>query len=214
MTTNYKQKIAELIKADNYPEAFIYCGYALRENQNDQEVQQIAAFIFKRINDAHVELKPETSEDYLHRGIANFYAGEIEASIYDYSMAIELDESNDYAFKSRHISNATLGKINESLKDIVRAIEINPTNAWYRMDLANLLSLLPDKKNEALSNYLKSVELEPTSEILWYNFGVELQAQGYIQDAILKYTKAIEINPNYEDAVWNYNYCKGLLGSK
>lgn len=32
---NHKQKIAELMKADNYAEAFIYCGKALRENPND-----------------------------------------------------------------------------------------------------------------------------------------------------------------------------------
>ncbi len=32
---NYKQKIAELMKADKYADAFIYCGKALRENTND-----------------------------------------------------------------------------------------------------------------------------------------------------------------------------------
>lgn len=200
MLENFKQKINELMQADKYAEAFVYCGKALRENQFDAEIIEICKFLFKRIQDAHIELVPTTAEEFTIRGIAYFYNGDYESSIGDYSKAIELDSSFDYAWKSRHISFACLGKINNSLKDIIEAIRLKPNCAEYYFDYANLLSYLPDKKDLALTCYLKSVELAPEIEMFWYNFAMELEKQGYLLDAQLKFTRVLELNPNFNDA--------------
>lgn len=208
---SYKLNITELIKADNYPEAFIYCGKALRENPNDEEIQQTAGFIFKRIQDAHIEIIATTAEEFTMRGIAYFYSGEIESSIYDYTKAIELDETFDYAYKARHISYAAIGKINESLKDIIKAIQLNPTCALYYFDCANLLSRLPDKKSKSLDYYHKSLELEPNNFEFWYNFGVELEEQKYFNDAIIRFEKVLELNPNFVDAQMRIDRINSLL---
>lgn len=165
---NHKLKIAEFIKADKYADAFIYCGKELRENPNDQEVCETAAFIFQRIQDAHIEIDAKTAEEYTLRGIAYFYVGQVESSIHDYSKAIELDETYDYAYKCRHFSYAASGKINESLKDIIKAIELNPSSGLYYFDCANLLSHIPDKKAKSLDYYHKSVELDPINFLFWY----------------------------------------------
>lgn len=210
---NYKQKIAELIKADRYADAFLYCGKALRENPNDLEVQKIAAFIFQRIQDAHIEMKPSTAEEFTMLGIAYFYSQDIESSIYNYSKAIELDPTFDYAYKSRHISYAASGEINDSLRDIVKAIELNPSCAEYYFDCANLIHHLPDKKDQTLSYYLKSVQLEPDNFMFWYNFGIELEEQKYYKDAIIKFEKVLELSPKFVDAQMRIDRINALLNN-
>lgn len=201
------------MKADKYADAFIYCGKALRENPNDAEVQQTAAFIFNRIQDAHIEIEANTAEEYTMRGIAYFYSGKIEFSIDDYTKAIELDDTFDYAYKARHISYAASGKINESLKDIIKAIQLNPTCALYYFDCANLLSLLPDKKGKSLDYYHKSVELEPNNFEFWYSFGIEFEEQKYFKDAIIRFEKVLELNPNFVDAQMRIDRINSLINN-
>lgn len=210
---NYKQKIAELMKADKYADAFMYCGKALRENPNDLEVQQIAAFIFQRIQDAHIELNPSTAEEFIMFGIAHFYSQDLESSIYYYTKAIELAPTFDYAYKSRHISYAASGKINESLRDIVKAIELNSSCGMYYFDCANLLCFLPDKKDKALHYYLKAVQLEPDNFMFWYNFGIELEEQKYYKDAIIKFEKVLELSPKFVDAQMQIDRINALLNN-
>lgn len=197
---NYKVKIDELMKADNFAEAFMYCGKALREDPNDIEIIEKVLYMHQRIQDAHIELHPSTAEEFTMVGIAYFYSKDLDSSIYNYTKAIELDPTFHYAYKCRHISYAASGKINDSLRDIVKAIELNPSCAMYYFDCANLIHHLPDKKDQTLSYYLKSVQLEPDNFMFWYNFGIELEEQKYFKDAIIKFEKVLELSPKFVDA--------------
>ena len=199
---NYTAIINELITKDKYAEALIYCGKALRENPKNEDVINKAVFIFKRIQDAHLDLEPTNAEEYTLRGIAYFYIGEIDSSIHDYTKAIELDKNYDYAFKSRHIINFIMGNLSTAENDIRRAIEINPIAEYYN-DLGNVISSISNSNFESLDCYLKAVQLEPQIESFWYNYGCDLADKGQFENAIEKLDKAIVLNPNYEDALFN-----------
>lgn len=210
MIENFKQKIDELMKADNYPEAFIYCGKALRENPHDQEVQQKALFIFKRIQDAHIEIEPNNAEEYTLRGIAFFYAGQIESSLYDYTKAIESDEKFDYAWKCRHLIYYFMKKLNLAERDIRKAIDLKPTGEYYN-DLGNVLSMGDPNSLESLASFKRATEMSPENEMYWYNYGVDLGDKGRLTEAIEQYNKALELSPHFEDAIVNRDYCMNLL---
>jgi tetratricopeptide (TPR) repeat protein len=208
-----KHKIAELMKADKYADAFIYCGKALRENPHDEVVQKKAAFIFQRINDAHIEIEATTAEEYTLRGIAHFYANQIESAMYDFNMAIETDDTFDYAWKSRSFLHFVSGQFDQAERDIRRALDINTTGEYYN-DLGNIKSQQDNSNPESLDYYLKATELNPEVEQFWYNYGSDLAEKGKLFDAIEALNKAIELSPNYEDAIVNREHIIEFLNSR
>lgn len=209
---NIKQKIVELMKADKYADAFIYCGKALRENPLDQDVQQTATFIFKRIQDAHIEIEASTAEEYTMRGIAHLYANQIESAMYDFNMAIQTDDVFDYAWKSRSFLYFISGQLIQAERDIRRALEINPTGEYFN-DLGNIISQQDNSNPESLDYYLKATELNPDVEQYWYNYGSDLAEKGKLNEAIEAFNKSIELNPNYEDAIVNREHVIEFLNS-
>jgi tetratricopeptide (TPR) repeat protein len=208
-----KERIKDLMQADKYGDAYILCGKALIETPDDADIVQIAQFIHQRIQDAHIEIIPSTAEEFTMLGIAYFYSKNLDASIYYYTKAIELDPSFDYAYKSRHFSYTASGKINESLRDIAKAIELNPTCGIYYFDCANLFHHLPGKKEQTLRYYLKSVQLEPDNFMFWYNFGIELEEQKYFKDAIIKFEMVLELSPKFVDAQIRIDRIYSLLNN-
>lgn len=204
-----KKRIAEFIVQDKYVDALIECGKALRIDAQDTQVIDIVIFLNSRILEAHGDMQCQTAEDYTHRGIAMFYSDKMGDALLDYNRAIDLDSNYDWAYKCRHLIYASEGKIKEAHQDLLTAIKINPSGEYYN-DLGNLLGLL-QKKDESLSCHLKAVELCPDIAQYWYNFGVGLMEHGYFQDALLKYNKAIELWPQYEDALVNRQYVQSLL---
>lgn len=208
-----KHKIAELMKADKYADAFIYCGKALRENPHDEDVQQIASFIFQRINDAHIEIEATTAEEFTLRGIAHLYTNQIESALYDFNLAIEEDNEYDYAWKSRSFLYFISGQLNQAEKDIRRALDINPTGEYYN-DLGNIKSQQDNSNSESLDYYLKATELNPEVEQFWYNYGSDLAEKGKLFDAIEALNKAIDLSPNYEDAIVNREQIIEFLNSR
>lgn len=207
---HYKQKIAELMKADNYAEAFIYCGKAFRENQNDVEIQQIAAFLFKRIQDAHIEIQANTAEEYTLRGIAYLYANQLDSALYDFDCAINQDETYDYAWKCKSFLFFITGRFNEAKINISKAIELNPIGEYYN-DSGNIIAQKDPQNQESLNHYLKATNLSPEVEMYWYNYGVDLAEKGKLPEAITAFDQALILNPNYEDAQVNRDQVKSYL---
>lgn len=210
MINHYKQEIADLMKADNYAEAFIYCGKAFRENQNDSEIQQIAAFIFKRIQDAHIEIEANTTEEYTLRGIAYLYANQLNSALYDFDCAINKDETYDYAWKCRSFLFFITGNFNEAERNISKAIKLNPIGEYYN-DLGNIFAQKDPQNLESLKHYLKAIELSPEVEMYWYNYGVDLAEKGKLTESITAFDQALILNPNYEDAQVNRAHVQSYL---
>lgn len=205
-----KQKIIELMHADKYTDAFVLCGKSLRENPFDEEVQEKVRFIFHRIQDAHIDLQPTNPEEYTMRGIAYFYSKQYDLCISDCTNAIKLDENYDYAWKSRHLAYLFTSNLILAERDIRKAIEISPTAEYYN-DLGTVLSQKSGINLEALDCHLKATQLNPHISLYWYNYGVALTEKGNASEALIMFNKAIEISPNYEDAIVNRDYLLNYL---
>lgn len=213
MENKFKQIIEELMRRDKYVDALINCGKALRLNQNDPYAIEKAIFIINRIKDAHLDMEVQSAEEYTNRGIAFLYSKQIDQAIVDFNSAIELDDTFDYAWKSRSFAYYMTTQLNLAEHDIRKAIELYPC-AEYFNDLGNILSSQNPKNHESIDCYIKATQLNPNSELYWYNYAVDLGEKGKLQVSLNAFNKAIELNPSYEDAIVNRDYVKSFLNKE
>lgn len=210
MKKNYHEIIEKLINEDNYVQALIHCGKAFRINQNDSFAIEKAKFIINRITEAHLDMQVKTAEDFTNRGIAFFYSEQLEQALEDFKSAIEIDSKFDYAWKSRSLVYFIKKQFKLAENDIRKAIELYPC-AEYFNDLGNILSSQNPKNHESIDCYIKATQLNPNSELYWYNYAVDLGEKGKLQVSLNAFNKALEINPNYEDAQVNRDYLLKLM---
>ncbi|MBL1256068.1 tetratricopeptide repeat protein [Methylocystis sp. Sn-Cys] len=68
------------------------------------------------------------------------------------------------------------------------------------------------RDNEALFDYDAALALAPREEDLWYNFGVSLLGLGAVDDALLAFARALEINPSYAIAADSAAFAESKRG--
>jgi tetratricopeptide (TPR) repeat protein len=194
----------ELVKQDRYPDALCECAVLIKEDPTDLEVIRLTAFLFGRIQEGNLDFHPETGEQFVMRGIAKFYNGDITASIEDYKAALVIQPNNDYAHKSLSFSYRFLGKYQKAIFHIEHAIALKPIGEYFD-NLGDIYDLTGETKLARL-NYEKAVEVSPNEFRLWYNLGVHLMENGLFKEALEKYNKSIELWPHFEDAKYNRDW--------
>ena len=65
--------------------------------------------------------------------------------------------------------------------------------------------------SNAITNFLKGIEIDPSSERLFYNLGVALQQIGDHKGAIVNFNSAIKLSPNKSQAYFGSSYSKEKL---
>lgn len=210
MNYNDRKKYAEeLIKQDKYPDALVEYSSLIKENPKDTQIVERFVFLWTRIQEGNYDFEPDTPEQYTMRGIAKFYNNEIENSIKDFDKALSLDPNYDYALKSRAFSLKFLGRLEDSITDLKRALSIQETGEYYD-DLSDIYALIGDTKT-ALEFHQKAIETSPNDARLWYNYGVDLAESGNLKEALNKFNKAIELWPQYDDALVNRQHVIEVL---
>ena len=96
---------------------------------------------------------------YLGRGTAQALLGNLTNAISDFSKAIEIDPTNDDAWKRRGQARAAKGNFTDALSDLSRAIQLKPTSDVYHQRA----TIYYKQKNyiRALSDYEKANEYDP-----------------------------------------------------
>lgn len=204
---NYDEKakiIDELIQQDRYPEALVECSKLFKANPKDEQNIEKFVFLFNRINDGNYDFDPDNAEQYIMRGISCFYKGEVENSIDDYNRALKIEPNHDYALKSRAFSLKMLDRFDEAIADLNKAILIKPSGEYFD-DLAEIYDLMGNR-NKTLECHQKAVDHSPNNHRLWYNFGVTLAEDGNLLEAVKMFDVAIQLWPQYEDAIVNRQY--------
>ena len=202
MNYNDRKKHAEeLIRQDKYLDALVEYRELFKENPKDTQNIQHFIFLWSRIQQGNYDFEPDTAEQYTMRGIAKFYNNEVENSISDFDKALNLDTNYDYALKLRAFSLKILGRMEEAIIDLNKAIRIQPTGEYYD-DLSEIYNLMGNKKT-ALDFDQKAIEVSPNDARLWYNYGIDLAESGNLKEALEKLNKAIELWPEYDDAIKN-----------
>ena len=116
--------------------------------------------------------------------------------------ALELDDQLGEAYTS-------LGAINRMKRDFSaaeasyqRAISLSPNYPTTYHFYANMTRDVLDNPGEALALHSKASELDPLSAGYIRNMGTDLEMLGRFDEALERYQKSIEVNPNYADGFW------------
>lgn len=111
-----------------------------------------------------------------------------------YNQAMERLQAKDEAG-----SNAQFAKASEAFE---RAYKANPSSSD---NITNLIDVYQRTKNteKAMALTKSAVEKDPTNKIFRYAYGVFLLNQKEYPGSIEQFKKAMEIDPNYIDAVYN-----------
>ncbi|WP_031500031.1 tetratricopeptide repeat protein [Bryobacter aggregatus] len=87
-----------------------------------------------------IELNPKAAENWLARGVGNYYlppsfGGGIDKSIEDFDKAIQLNAKFADAYMWRGIALRKAGKNAEARKSLAKALELNPKRVWAKTQL-------------------------------------------------------------------------------
>lgn len=209
MSTDLYNRIRELITNDEYPKALEEIILALKKNPLDEFLKEKFLLVSEKIINGNADFDAESSSEFMYRGIAKFYKGDMQGSLDDLKQAIKLDPKNHYAYKNLGFNYTRIGKYSFAIENLNKAISIFESGEYYD-DLADTYFNMGDS-DTALKYHLKAVEVSPDDARLWYNFGVSYMELGNNETALKHFDKAIELWPQYEDALHNRKHILNLL---
>lgn len=87
-----------------------------------------------------IELNPKSAENYLSRGVGNYYlppsfGGGVDKSIADFDKALQLNAKLPEAHLWRGIALRKAGKNADARKAITKSLELNPKRTWAKTQL-------------------------------------------------------------------------------
>ncbi len=204
-------KAQKLLESDKYPEALTEFCKLLYDYPKNPLFLKICSFLFDRMIEGNYDFEPETAEQYMSRGLSKFYKKEIEESLVDYDKALTMNPKLDYVIKCKAFSLTHLGRNEQAITLLLDAVKLNPKGEYYD-DIAENYSIIGEME-KAMFFHDKAIKHSPDDARLWYNYGVHLGECGLITEAIKMFSKAIELYPQYEDAIVNLQiYLERLKG--
>lgn len=151
-------------------------------------------------------LNTKTAEYHLNKAKELLYRGElyedsengIHIEIYQHAdTAIRLGSKSDLAYAYRASAKIGMGDLEGARRDVKKALAIKENSAYAWLIQGDINSTSKYYK-EAISDYDKSIQLDPSNYLTFYNRGVALERTSRRQEAIYSYTQSININPfNY-----------------
>lgn len=167
-----------------------------------------------KFNEA-IACQPDSADTYKNLAYAYINMGNREAAIKPYTKVMELTKSEDsyvqladiYIQKGMTLKDS--GKKEEGMQNLNKAIEILeegrelfPNNGDILLLLSNSY-IAADKLDIAKNAFKDGVAQDPENKFYRYNYGsLLLNAEEY-EEAVVQLKKALEIDPDYENAIYN-----------
>ena len=169
-----------------------------------------------------IMLEPDTADTYKNLAFAYLVTQRNEEAIEPLQKIIDLEQSEDgYAYlgqvyyslganlmnefqNSKNSADSAKGMnyLNKSITTLQEGIKIYPENSDMLVTLTSAY-IASDKIDIALSSAEKLVEKDPMNKTYRYNYGVLLMSSEQYPEAETQLKKAIDIDPDYENAIYN-----------
>jgi tetratricopeptide (TPR) repeat protein len=168
--------------------------------------------IYSRYDDAlkcfdeSTKLDINFKDAWYDKGVILFSVyGRIEDAIKCLNKAISLDRNDENAWYIKGKALMDNQQYEDALACFEKVIKINPKNSYAFENIANSLVNLSRFK-DAMEYFDKAIKLDKKNARIWYNKGnAQLQLRKYTS-AISSYKNALNINPNHELALKNFEY--------
>ncbi|MEX2091202.1 MAG: tetratricopeptide repeat protein [Pirellulales bacterium] len=134
------------------------------------------------------------------RGQLRARAGNSEAAMADFALAIRVDAKCWRALHNRGVLLAQTGQFEPAFDDFHHAIELNPTFAKAYANRAALY-VLADEVEPGLADYQRAVDLDPNFAIAHRGCGRVCHMLGRMDEAFEQLSQAIELAPQDASAL-------------
>lgn len=199
--------------ADNFNKGVMTFNKASKYGDTDS-----ATVIFQqaidRFNNA-IACAPDSADTYKNLAYAYINLGDKEAAVEPLQKVIELtkDEASYVQLGDLYIQDGLAlkqeGKTDEATTKFEKAIALleearglYPSNGDILLLLSNSY-IAADKLDVAKDAFKQGVEQEPDNKFYRYNYGSLLLNAGDFEEASVQLEKALEIDPEYENAIYN-----------
>ena len=216
ISNKFEKNITESRKyhwADNFNKGVQLFNRGAKAGNTDS-AKVIFGDAINKFNDA-IACEPDSADTYLNLAYAHLNQGDREAAIVPFKKIMELTNSPDsyvqlgeiYIQKGVELKEA--GDKDKSMESFNKSIEIlekgrkeHPSNGDILLLLSNAY-IGAEKLDVAKEAFKAGVIQEPENKFYRYNYGsLLLNAEEY-PEAEVQLKKAVEIDPNYENALYN-----------
>jgi tetratricopeptide (TPR) repeat protein len=143
-----------------------------------------------------IEINPAFALAYNSRGYTNQQQKDYDRALADYNKAIELDPAYAVTYFNRAFVHVLKDDTNRAITDLKQAIVLGGRDFDYVFD-----TLKPTEHSEVVALFTKAIEHNAKDAIAYYDRGLAYAAVDKRERAIEDYSKAIEIDPMYVDAL-------------
>jgi len=150
---------------------------------------------------------------YANRAVAKYYLADYPGAIYDYSKVLEREPKNAEVLYNRAKVKNEIHDYKGAVLDYELAFKLSRqiVNAESYIELA-VAQLLSGDAISALQVIDKSILLNQNSEYAYFTKANCCYTLKKYEEALIYFNKAIEINPNYSNALTNRGITKSILG--
>ena len=163
-----------------------------------------------------IEMAPDSSSTYYVRALAYYAQRDLKSAQKDLEAAVAKNPSFEEAARLLGQVHYTNALERQQAKDeagfdaemagataaFEKAYKVNPGSAD---NITNLIDVYERTKNtdKAMALTQSAVERDPSNKVFRYAFGVFLLKQDRFQESTDQFKKAIELDPQYGDAIYN-----------
>ncbi len=163
-----------------------------------------------------IKMVPDSSGTYYVRALAYYAQPDMKSALKDLEQAVKLKPDFEEAARLAGQVHYNLATERATAKDeagsqselaqatqmFEKAYKANPSNAD---NIVNLIDVYGRTKNSAKALELtkNAVQKEPENKVFRYAYGTFLLNQENFPEAIEQFKKAVEIDPAYNDAIYN-----------
>lgn len=149
-----------------------------------------------------LENAPQQPDIHIQLGRTYNLAGNPKSALASYQAALKIDPTNVDALCNAANVMGKIGKQQEALANYQTALKLSPNTAaiHYNLGTLYLQRLQPEK---ARSCFEHAVKLRPDYATAWNSLGAALNEMGELDQAMLHYQKALEIDGSFPEPLFN-----------
>lgn len=161
--------------------------------------------------DEVIQLNPNHSAAYCHRGWNYLLLGNYNQALADCSKAVQLDSNSEWNYLNRGNVYFALNNFNQAVIDYNETIRLNPNSSMAYNNRGYCYANLQNF-NQALADYNKAIELDSNNVIAYNNRGNLYFLMQNFNQALADYNKAIQLDSTsamaYTNRGWLYYQLK------
>ena len=150
---------------------------------------------------AAIKINPNYDDAHTNLGVAFAAEGKSEEAIFHHCVAIKINPNNARAHYNLGLALKDQGKMDEAINEFRKTINIKPSSADAHNNMGIIFEMHFKKYDEAIYHYRQALQIDSNNPGTHFNLGIALAKKGELKEAIEHFRQAINLKPDYEEAL-------------